>query len=84
MQEKDSPKPKLYDAVKFMDKHFRENVKVYMRRDSQSKHVPEVIEGELVHYDTRSGLLILNTKEKHIILDNRGARSHLEISRGKK
>lgn len=83
MQEKENTKPRLYDAVKFMNKHFKEKVKVYMRRDSQSKHVPEVIEGELVHYDTRSGLLILNTKDKHIILDNRGSRSHLEISRGK-
>lgn len=75
-------KSMLYDPIKFFNKHFKIRVKVYMRTDKQSGHIPQVIEGQLVAYDPRTGLLIINTKDKHVILDNRGSRSHWEIERG--
>jgi len=74
-------KPKLYNPVAFFNAHFGKKVTVHLRRDEQSGDIPLKIEGELVGYDTRSGLLMLNTKDKHVILDNRGSRAYFEIER---
>ena len=76
-------KPKLYDPLAFLNKHVGKNVTVYLRKDELSQHIRDIIAGELVVFDLRSGLIVLNTKSNHIVLPNRGIIAYIEIGRGK-
>ena len=69
------------NPLDFFNKHVGRRIRVIMRTDSSSQHVEPIIEGVLLHFDPRSGLLIANRDDEHIVLDNRGSRSYWIIER---
>jgi hypothetical protein len=73
----------IRNTYQFMEKHLGKVVKVYMRKDKQSGDIPEIIEGLLGTFDTGNGVIIINTKDAHFVLANRGAISMIKIPRGK-
>jgi len=70
------------NPMEFFEKHVGKLVRVVMRMDSSSQHIEPIIEGKLLHFDPRSGLLIINRGDEHIVMDNRGSRSYWKIERG--
>jgi hypothetical protein len=76
-------KTNLRNTYQFMEKHLGKVVKVYMRKDKQSGDIPEIIEGTLGTFDTGNGVIIINTKDAHFVLINRGAISMIKIPRDK-
>jgi hypothetical protein len=70
------------NPMEFFEKHEGKHVRVVMRTDSSSHHIDPIIEGVLLYFDPRSGLLIVNHDDAHIVLDNRGSRSYWIIERG--
>jgi hypothetical protein len=77
-------KSNIRNTYQFMEKHLNRNVKVYMRKDKQSGDIPAIIEGTLGTFDTGNNVIIVNTKDKHYILCNRGSIAFIEIKRGEK
>lgn len=55
-------------------------LKIYLRRDSQSKHIPEFISGTLRFIDPRSGLMIVQGGNNRYIFPNRGAIAYIEVN----
>jgi len=76
-------KVNLRNTYQFMEKHLNKIVKVYMRKDKQSGDITEVIEGTLATFDTGNGVIIINTKDAHFVLPNRGSIAMIKIMRGK-
>lgn len=54
-------------------------LKVYLRRDPQSVHIPEFIIGVVKFIDPRSGYIILQGGNKRYVFPNRGAISYMEV-----
>lgn len=77
-------KSNIRNTYQFMERHLNKDVKVYMRKDKQSGDIPEVIEGTLGTFDTGNGVIIVNTKDSHFVLPNRGAIAMIKIPRGNK
>jgi hypothetical protein len=69
------------NPMDFFAKHEGKHVRIYMRRDISSGSMPEFIDGELIYFDIRTGLIILNTENSHLIFVNRGAISYVQIER---
>jgi len=76
-------KSNIRNTYQFMEKHLNKVIKVYMRKDKQSGDIPEIIEGTLGTFDTGNGVIIVNTKDNHFVLPNRGAIAMIKIPRGK-
>jgi len=72
------------NLMDFLEKHIGRHVRVVMRRDASSGEIPDAIEGELLFFDPRSGLLIVNQPDRHLLFSNRGAISYVEIRRSVK
>jgi len=71
------------NPMEFFSKHEGKRVRIFMRRDISSGSMPDFIDGELIHFDVRTGLVILNTEDSHLVFANRGAISYIQIDRVK-
>jgi len=54
-------------------------LKVYLRRDPQSGHIPEFIIGVVKFIDHRSGYMILKGGNKRYVFPNRSAIAYMEV-----
>lgn len=77
-------KASIRNTYQFMERHLGKIVKVYMRKDKQSGDIPAIIEGTLGTFDTGNGVIIVNTKDTHFVLMNRGSIAFIKIPRGQK
>jgi len=73
----------IRNTYQFMERHLGKVVKVYMRKDDKAPSIPEIVEGTLGTFDTGNGVIIVNTKDMHFVLPNRGAIAMIKIPRGK-
>jgi hypothetical protein len=77
-------KSNIRNTYQFMEKHLGKVVNVYMRKDKQSGDIPAIIEGTLGTFDTGNNVIIVNTKDSHFVLMNRGSIAFIKIGRGQK